>query len=181
MVPGEICILAGGLSARMGREKARLRLGRKTLLGWVRTAAENSAWPVRIIRRDAVARCGPMGGVYTALRSTRADRVLFLACDMPFVTPDLLDTLIAMAMAKNVAIFTKNIFAKEIGFPFVLHRDFLTKVEQQLRLRRFSLQNLAKICRARAFAPRLPPHTLMNLNTPGDFRAARIVASIVLI
>src|SRR5262245_26810080 len=83
---GEICVLAGGLSSRLGRDKARLRLGPRTVLGHVREQARALGLPVRVIRRDRVPRCGPLGGVYTALVTTRADAVLFLACDMPFLT-----------------------------------------------------------------------------------------------
>ena len=91
----EACILAGGLSSRMGTDKARLRLGRKTLLGHVRAAARAAGLPLRVIRRDIVPRCGPLGGVYTALRSTRAEAVMFLSCDMPFVTGELLQRLLS--------------------------------------------------------------------------------------
>ena len=50
----EISILAGGLSSRIGRNKALLRLGRRTLLEHVRTSARDSGWPHRVIRRDLV-------------------------------------------------------------------------------------------------------------------------------
>jgi molybdopterin-guanine dinucleotide biosynthesis protein A len=81
-----ICILAGGLSSRMGRDKSRIRIGRRTMLGHIRALAAQLGLPVRVLRRDAVPRCGPIGGIYTALTRTRADAILFLACDMPFVT-----------------------------------------------------------------------------------------------
>src|SRR2546430_17716334 len=93
----EICLLAGGQSRRMGRDKSRLKLGRRTLLGHIRAEAKTLGLPVRVIRRDLVPRCGPLGGIYTALKSTRADGVLFLACDMPFVRAALLKTQIGRA------------------------------------------------------------------------------------
>ena len=63
----EMCILAGGLSSRMGRDKSRLRLGGRTLLARIRATAKVIGLPHRIIRRDLVANCGPLGGLYTAL------------------------------------------------------------------------------------------------------------------
>ena len=42
-ISGEICILAGGLSSRMGRDKARLRLSGKSLLQIVKDVALRSA------------------------------------------------------------------------------------------------------------------------------------------
>jgi molybdopterin-guanine dinucleotide biosynthesis protein A len=75
----EACILAGGLSSRMGREKAQLKLAGRTLLAHVKKVAREACLPVRVIRRDLVARCGPLGGVYTALRTSHAKTVVFLA------------------------------------------------------------------------------------------------------
>jgi molybdenum cofactor guanylyltransferase len=169
----EICILAGGLSARMGRDKARLRLGGKTLLRRVRDVAAQTKWPVRVIRRDLVERCGPLGGVYTALRTTPAESVLFLACDMPFVTVALVETMIDMWPAKTGAIFTRGGVGGKAGFPFILRRDLLAAVERQLAQRRHSLQTLAALCRAKIFAARLAGSVLFNVNTPGDWEAAR--------
>src|SRR5437867_5654697 len=84
-----ICILAGGLSQRMGRDKSRLRLGSKTLLRLIRIEAGELGLPLRVIRRDLIPRCGPLGGVYTALKTSKAEAELFLACDMPFVSAGL--------------------------------------------------------------------------------------------
>src|SRR5437879_712927 len=42
-----------------------------------------------------VPRCGPLGGIYTALQTTRAQVILFLACDMPFITTELMQTMAA--------------------------------------------------------------------------------------
>jgi molybdopterin-guanine dinucleotide biosynthesis protein A len=169
----EICILAGGLSTRMGRDKTRLRLGGKTLLRRVRDVAGQTRWPVRIIRRDLVARCGPLGGVYTALQTTRAKSVLFLACDMPFVTVELIDRMIELPPAKSGAIFTRNGLGGKLGFPFLLRRNLLAKVQRQLAQHRYSLQTLAARCRAKIFAARLARLVLFNVNTPGDWERAR--------
>ena len=166
----EICLLAGGLSSRMGRDKARLRLGRRTLLGHVRAVARALALPVRVIRRDLVPRCGPLGGIYTALKTSGTDAVLFLACDMPFVSATLLQTLMVSARRAK-AVFTRE--AGRSGFPFLLRRTTLAAVEQQLAAKEFSLQSLAKKLRARTFQPPGGTSELLNINTPEDWREAR--------
>ncbi|HAM70177.1 MAG TPA: hypothetical protein DCM86_00850, partial [Verrucomicrobiales bacterium] len=88
--PLEVVILAGGASARMGRDKSRLRLGRWTLVGILRRAGRAAGFRTRVVRRDRVPGCGPLGGVWTALQSSRTAGTLFLGCDMPFVTPRLI-------------------------------------------------------------------------------------------
>lgn len=166
----EICLLAGGLSSRMGRDKARLRLGRRTLLGHVRALARALKLPVRVIRRDLVPRCGPLGGVYTALKTSETEATLFLACDMPFVSATLLQTLVSNAR-RTKAVFTRA--EGRAGFPFLLRRTTLTVVERQLAAKEFSLQSLAKKLGARTLRPGKESPELLNINTPEDWRAAR--------
>src|SRR6266699_1874722 len=143
----EICILAGGLSSRMGRDKSRLRLGGRTLLAHIRATAKTVGLPHRIIRRDLVAHCGPLGGLYTALVTSRADATLFLSCDMPFVSASLLEMLVRKAKRKESALFVEA--NGRVGFPLLLfHRSALRVVESQLATTAFSLQRLAKVLRS---------------------------------
>lgn len=167
----EICILAGGESARMGRDKAGLLLGGETLLRRVKTIAEKTGWPVRVIRRDVTPGYGPLGGVYTALESTQADRVLFLACDMPFVTTELLRQLMEIAPPKSGAIFAQA--GRKAGFPFILRRRLLAEVEQLLNEGQLSVQVLAARCRAKMVNVERASTLLANLNTPRDLELAR--------
>ena len=166
----EICLLAGGLSSRMGRDKARLRLGGRTLLSRVRAVARASGLPVRVIRRDLVPRCGPLGGICTALQTSRADAVLFLACDMPFVSAALLQALLGRA-PRNRAVFTGG--TGRAGFPFLLRRTTLSVVEEHLAAQEFSLHSLAQKLRAKTIPPPGGPAEIFNINTPADWRSAR--------
>jgi molybdenum cofactor guanylyltransferase len=168
----EICILAGGLSERMGREKPRLRLGRRTMLGQICATAATTGLPVRIIRRDCVARCGPLGGVSTALKGTGAAVALFLACDMPFVTAELLQSLLRAFGPDQHALFVcaRNV----IGFPFLLRREVWATVAEQIARRQFSIRALAQALEADIV--RLPRHLLpqlLNVNTLTDWERAR--------
>src|SRR5678815_5236223 len=83
-----VCILAGGLSSRMGKDKARLRLSGRSLLGHARRVAAEAGLACRVVVKDAVSRCGPLGGICTCLASSRAEAEIFLACDMPFITSE---------------------------------------------------------------------------------------------
>ena len=168
----EICILAGGLSARMGRDKARLRFGRRTLLGEVRKSAKATGLATRVIRRDCVPRCGALGGVYTALKSTPAEVVLFLACDMPLVTPDLMQALLRKLGLAQQALFVSGV--EGIGFPFLLRRTTLGVVAGQIKRRQLSLRALAKVLKAkRVRLPGPSAEQLRNVNTPSEWIQVR--------
>ena len=165
----ETVILAGGLSRRMGKEKARLRLGRRTLLGHARALATAMGLPCRVLRVDRLPGLGPLGGVETALRRAKADRILFLSCDMPFLQPDLVD--------KLLAVDAPAVFATahgKVGFPFCLSPEILPKVEAQLAAGRPSLQAFAHKIRARrmrVYKSNWPQ--LDNINTLEELVAAR--------
>jgi molybdopterin-guanine dinucleotide biosynthesis protein A len=168
----EICILAGGLSKRMGRDKAGLRLGAETMVGHIRTTAKRMNWPVRVIRRDLVPRCGPLGGVYTALKTTQSDALLFLACDMPFMGIEVLNCLVDECSSTPQPIFTS--YRGRVGFPFVLPRWSMSDVVKQIDHREFSLQALAKILRGRIIGiPQRLVTQLRNVNTPREWESAR--------
>jgi len=168
----EIDILAGGASSRMRRNKASLRLGKRTLLGHIRAAARNSGLPHRVIRRDLVPRRGPLGGVYSALATSRAETILFLSCDMPFISTDLLNTLLRRLARRKTALFVKD--NGRIGFPFLLRRAALAVVERQMTTRQFSLHQLARSLHAQTVTlPRCQTHELFNINTPKDWKIAQ--------
>ena len=178
----EICILAGGLSSRMGRDKAKLRLGRLSMLGHVRKAADELGFRVRVIRRDMVPRCGPMGGILTGLTLARTETVLFLSCDMPFVTSRLLNDLIGIMRSGPASrgkkwkppagAFTRS--RRGMGFPLVIRREFRGRVEEMISNDDLSLQSLARRLRAKALkVSRARRLELANINTPEELEVFR--------
>jgi len=113
MIEIDAFILIGGQSSRMGRDKALVRLGGKTLaeraLSTVRAAlpdgratfvARNAAqFGIEAIIAgapfvfDLIEGRGPLGGLHTALSYARTEWIFVMACDYPFVTPELIELL----------------------------------------------------------------------------------------
>lgn len=99
-----VALLAGGLSTRMGEDKAFAPFVGGTLLEWMRDRIAPLFPHVFVVARDpsrfhdlglpvvndALAEIGSAVGVYTAVMAAPTERVLCVACDMPFVTPRLL-------------------------------------------------------------------------------------------
>ncbi|MCX8031803.1 MAG: molybdopterin-guanine dinucleotide biosynthesis protein B [Thermoleophilia bacterium] len=99
-----LALLAGGQSTRMGFDKVLASFPGGSLIEWMyhRLAPffENvfavARDPVRFhdlgipVVTDALAESGSAVGVYTAVLASPTERVLCVACDMPFVTPGLL-------------------------------------------------------------------------------------------
>lgn len=105
-------VLAGGRSRRMGRDKAAVVLGGRTLLQRTVDAAAAVAGTVVVVgapgRRlppietarpltavtDAVEGQGPLAGIIEGLEAVEAPVALVLGCDQPFVRPALLELLV---------------------------------------------------------------------------------------
>jgi molybdopterin-guanine dinucleotide biosynthesis protein A len=170
----EAWILAGGLSSRMGRDKGQLRLGRRTMLEHIRAVVRQVKIPVRTVRRDVVPRCGPIGGICTALERSRTEVVVVLACDMPFVTPEFLERMVgAMTPGANAVFARKN---GRAGFPCAFRRErCLPVVRRRIAESKYSLQALAMTLEAKWVGPgRDGKCPLTNLNTPSELAKARL-------
>lgn len=111
-----LALLAGGLSTRMGQDKAFARFQGGTLLEWMRDRTAPLFRNVFVVTRDvsrmhglglavvsdALPETGSAVGVYTAVLASPTERVICLACDMPFVTPRLLWELAAKSAGFDV-------------------------------------------------------------------------------
>lgn len=105
-------ILAGGESSRMGRNKALLEIGGEALIErTARLVGEVVEKPIVVAPKAMFAgfglECaeddwpgaGPLGGIATALRATKTEWNLVVACDLPYLTKEWLDYLAERAKA----------------------------------------------------------------------------------
>ncbi|MDO9010496.1 MAG: molybdenum cofactor guanylyltransferase [Gallionella sp.] len=95
-------ILAGGESSRMGQDKANLLLGEHTLLQRVAAIVQPLFRDVIVSVRQPRAECnfpqvsddpahaGPLAGLAAGLARAETAWVFAVACDMPFITPQLI-------------------------------------------------------------------------------------------
>ena len=182
------CVLAGGQSRRMGRDKRGLAFREHTFLETALHSVELYADrylsvgpadapdhdPVIELLRDKSPGQGPVSGIAEALQATRRPWMLVIPCDMPLLTADLLDELVLRRKpGRDAWIFTERGEARI--FPLLLRTkaaapvfaQALGKGERKLkriiedRLRPETLE--ATDC----FAYR--DHVLNNINTADDY------------
>jgi len=184
-------VLIGGESRRMGRDKADLRWDGFTLVEHVcrrvaplvkevllvvrpqrRQWAEDLAPAGTRVVTDRAGARGPLAGIGAALSEARCQRVLVVACDMPFLQTDLLGALLDDVSADVIVPYTDRGYEPLLA---VYDKRCLPVVERVLaegpsrvpaffpdvELARWSEERL------REYDPQL--RSLININRPEDF------------
>ena len=187
-----LAIIAGGQSRRMGRDKAFVHLAGKPLIEHVitRSADLGQAETILITNkpaqfahlglpmyRDILPNKGSLGGIYTALVQAQSPDVLVLACDMPFVSTDLL-----RYMADQIRAKTDIVVPRVDGYPQGLHAIYkktcIAPIENQLAADRLKIIRFYDQMRVRyldetEYAPFDPlGRCFANLNTPAELAEA---------
>jgi molybdopterin-guanine dinucleotide biosynthesis protein A len=111
-------ILVGGKSSRMGSNKAFLELKGKTFIELqidllreifddifisANTSSEYEYLNLSIFK-DVYPGKGPLGGIYTSLINSSSLHTFMLACDMPFIGPELINHLKDLTKEYDVVI-----------------------------------------------------------------------------
>jgi molybdenum cofactor guanylyltransferase len=184
-------VLAGGKSARMGQDKARLELHGSTLL-------EHALAALRAVCRDAAILgnydlygqlapvyedvfpgCGPLGGIHAALTNSQTEYNLIIAVDTPFLMPEFLGYLAERAVSSGAVVTTPEINAYTQPLCTVYSLAFLPIAERALKSASYKITPLfprgqtlvIKEGELRRFA--FPTEMFDNLNTPEDLERAR--------
>lgn len=108
-------VLAGGLSSRMGRDKAALPFGGTTLLAFqvnklltlgiedVMISGSEQQIPGARPIPDLYPHKGPLSGIHACLAAAKEPTVLFLGVDTPLIPPEVLQALLS-AHGKGVTL-----------------------------------------------------------------------------
>jgi molybdenum cofactor guanylyltransferase len=147
-------VLAGGMSSRMGRDKALLELAGKPLVFHAVTKLKRVCSDVQILSsraelekfaplvRDMREGCGPLAGLEAGLGHSWHEWNLFMPVDMPFLPSAFLDYWVRTVVAREkrgarVAMFTVD------GVPqplfCMLHRDVVLFVHEAMRREEFKV------------------------------------------
>lgn len=110
-------ILAGGKSSRMGTDKGFAVLEGKTFISRI-SAVVSQQFPDLIIitnnnnydnlgfrvMGDIIPEQGPIGGIYTGLINSDSEINLFVSCDIPLITPELISFLVSKYKNQNALV-----------------------------------------------------------------------------
>ena len=184
-------IFTGGLSRRLGRDKATLSLAGKPLAWWVAEALAPVVAELWLITNQPLAHfalglplvtdlkpfTGPAGALLTALFFARTPWVLAAAVDNPFLAPPLLAALAGKAaQTPRPAVVCQSTRGLE-PFPGLYNVRLLSPLTDFLKSDRRPTRFL-EVCRPQVLAGEevaaLDPQgqSFFNLNTPEDLEKA---------
>ncbi len=189
--------MAGGLSSRMGQNKALLRLAGQTLLERALGTLAAAGLPASIaggapelacfapLIPDAQPELGPLSGICSALVACPAPWAVFVSVDLPLLPPALLGTLLDRARKTGAPVTLASLDGFVESFPAVLSRAALGSLTTSLgsaqrsclsgfRTAAAALGRPLELVPVEAYAQLSANHLhpadwFMNLNTPEDF------------
>ena len=110
----EAFILAGGASRRMGTDKSQLLIDRQTFTDRIAETLLGLTNSVSIVGRvshatlptvpDVYPQWGALGGLHAALAACRREWAIIVACDLPFITPELFTLLAKMRLDHDAVV-----------------------------------------------------------------------------
>src|SRR2546423_4268073 len=183
-----LVILAGGLSRRMGRDKAALPAGGGTLVEHLarRLApvvdeiiiAGGSAEPrldgVRLAA-DRDAGLGPLAGMHAGLMAARHPYAFVVGCDLPDVEPAVVTLLRGLAGTYEAVVPRADREPESVCALYA--RTLASRIEDLLEAGERSIKtllattNVRYVGREELFAVDPGLRSFRNLNTPADYRA----------
>lgn len=191
-------VLAGGMSRRLGRNKAlepvggqpiitrvfdRLSQVAGELVAVVNDAERAASLPLpsgAVVAVDRYPGAGPLGGLFTGLAATSQPWALIVACDMPFINLDLVRHMLALRPGHDIVVPVLN------GFTEPLHALYstrcLTWMEERLKANDLKISRFFDQARVRYIPEeavrRLDPDltSFFNVNTQEDVDRAQSLA-----
>jgi molybdopterin-guanine dinucleotide biosynthesis protein A len=176
-------VLVGGASRPMGRDKALLPLERATMVEEIAARVRGAAGNVTLIGSpekyahlglpvvaDEIEHCGPLGGLYTALRITDASWNVLVACDVPDITEAFLKQLLEAAERSDADCVVPESGGKIDPLCAVYHRHVGPVAESATHRKLFKMQDFVSTLRT-IYWHVTDPTPLLNANTPAEWSA----------
>jgi molybdopterin-guanine dinucleotide biosynthesis protein A len=188
-------VQAGGQSTRMGgRPKALMELGGQRIIERVVRAVEASVDDLLVVTNtpesyaflglpmvpDAFPNSGSLGGIYSGLKAASGDAVFTVACDMPFLSSEVIRLVLDRAGEGDVVI--PLVGGQYETLHACYHKRCLVPMEERLRQGQlkiigfFDRVQVVTIDEAEIRRRADPAVVFMNVNTPDELARARVLA-----
>ncbi len=167
-------VLAGGSSSRFGQDKASYLYQGKPLAVWAleslkkadeRFLVSSRPYNFNVPVYPDLYPGSSLGGLHAALTYAKQDWVALAACDMPFLTPEYWQKLLAQTEGTH-AVVLSGPEGKREPLAAVYHKSLLPLAETQLKNGQFKIQTFIQKANARIL-----PYEALELNPKAFFNA----------
>ena len=177
-------ILAGGQSRRLGRNKALVEVNGQPIIEKVVSAipakkeniklVTSSFQTFRFLKLEMISDIhpglGPIGGVHAGLVDSSFDFNFFLACDLPFISTEVIQTVLDSHASQDIF----GIRTKKGLEPLctLYSKECISTIENQMKVKDYSLHPLFEAVPSE-FIEIEDSNILFNLNTTQDLKNLR--------
>jgi molybdenum cofactor guanylyltransferase len=178
-------VLTGGLSTRLGRDKAFVELDGEPLVGRTVRLVREAAGSAIVVGRALVFQAagfeaieeaepgnGPLGGILAALTATRSEWNLIVACDLARLDRSFLDRLAAACTANVDIVAAWSPDSGRQPLCAVYHRRCLKPLAGQYAAGVRAVRKAIDSLQVKEVAV-TEPEILFNLNTPDQLQQLR--------
>ena len=187
-------VLAGGKSLRFGKNKSQVKIGKRSLLEQVVacvssvcgdiiivTGEQNipqiTGYPRLKVTTDVYPGKGPLGGIYTGLKTSTTHLNLVVAGDMPFLNRGLLGYMLGLADSYDLVVPRVGDLVEPLHAVYT--KSCLSPIERMITQNELRVRELFPLVKVRyvdaAEIEKFDPHHLsfFNINTEADLAKAR--------
>ncbi len=178
-------ILSGGLSKRMGTDKALLKLNQTTLMENAIKICQKTCEKILISSdnpahqkfgyptiTDVYKNCGPLSGIYSGLEKSETEWNFVLSVDAAFVEPDFIKELSKNTFKFDAVIPIHNNGKEPLVSMF--NKSAIPVIKNHLETGNLRLHNLINNINCKLFNSQdwveKYPRIFHNLNSPGDIK-----------
>jgi molybdopterin-guanine dinucleotide biosynthesis protein A len=190
----DLAILAGGKSERFGKQKNNLPFGKSTLLEFITNRLSSISKNIIVVKKswteippidgirivqDASEEQGAIVGIRTALLASREKYCFVFACDMPFLSLELIERMIHMDKGYDALVPVHSRGSEPLHA--VYSKDCINTIDDCMSSEEKSLHSVLSRVRAEYVPAELycePEDAFFNINTREDYeRAVRLYLS----
>lgn len=176
-----LAILAGGKSSRMNyNNKAFLSYKDKTFIEHIIGCGKDykeviivandeklyERFNLRIVK-DIYVGNGPLSGIHTALKNSITDKVLCIACDMPLINKEIINTL--GNYSENYDVLVPKVDNRLQPLCSIYSKNIINNIEHRLNKNENKLQKLIKSLDYKVIEG-FKVYEFSNINTPEEYK-----------
>ncbi|ABO49646.1 molybdenum cofactor guanylyltransferase [Desulforamulus reducens MI-1] len=188
--PYSAVILAGGSSSRMKTNKALLEFHGRSIIQTIIDKLQLFFQQIIIISNqpdqyshfnlpiycDIILNRGPLSGIHSGLKNITTNGAFFVACDMPFVNPQLAQELTSNLSYYQAVVPRQGEYLQPLYAAY--RKDCIQAVEQALQIERPRIKSFYDLVQVNYFDIYKRPQynwdkIFFNVNTPEEYQIAQ--------